>query len=33
LGDAHDVAKAVASVIENDFINGVVLDVNGGLTI
>jgi 3-oxoacyl-[acyl-carrier protein] reductase len=33
LGDAIDVAKAVSSVIENDFINGVVLHVNGGLTI
>jgi len=33
LGEAVDVAKAVASVIENDFINGIVLDVNGGLTI
>lgn len=33
LGKAVEVAQAVASVIENDFINGVVLDVNGGLTI
>lgn len=33
LGEALDVAKAVSSVIENDFINGTVLDVNGGLTI
>lgn len=33
LGEAVDVAKAVASVIENDFINGIVLHVNGGLTI
>lgn len=33
LGEAHEVALAVAAVIENDFINGVVLDVNGGLTI
>lgn len=33
LGDAIDVAKAVLAVIENDFINGAVLDVNGGLTI
>jgi len=33
LGKAVEVAQAVASVIENDFINGVVLDVNGGLSI
>ncbi|MGS2716908.1 SDR family NAD(P)-dependent oxidoreductase [Eionea flava] len=33
LGEALEVAKAVTSVIENEFINGVVLDVNGGLTI
>lgn len=33
LGEAHEVARAVAATIENDFINGVVLDVNGGLTI
>ena len=33
LGDAKEVAKAVVSVIENEFINGVILDVNGGLTI
>lgn len=33
LGEAEEVAKAVASVITNDFINGVVLDVNGGITI
>nr|WP_298683732.1 SDR family oxidoreductase [uncultured Dongia sp.] len=33
LGTAGEVAQAVASVIENDFINGAVLDVNGGLTI
>jgi 3-oxoacyl-[acyl-carrier protein] reductase len=33
LGEAHEVALAVAAVVENDFINGVVLDVNGGLTI
>jgi 3-oxoacyl-[acyl-carrier protein] reductase len=33
LGQAEDVAQAVASVITNDFINGVVLDVDGGLTI
>lgn len=33
LGKAHEVAQAVAAVIENDFINGVILSVNGGLTI
>jgi len=33
LGDAHEVAQAVAALLENDFINGVVLNVNGGLTI
>jgi len=33
LGKAADVAKAVSAVIENDFINGVVLGVDGGLTI
>ena len=33
LGQADEVAQAVVALIENDFINGVVLDVNGGLTI
>jgi 3-oxoacyl-[acyl-carrier protein] reductase len=33
LGEAEDVAKAVVALVENDFINGVVLDVNGGLRI
>lgn len=33
LGSAKEVAQAVAAVIENDFITGMVLDVNGGLTI
>jgi len=33
LGRAQEVAQAVTSVITNDFVNGVVLDVNGGLTI
>jgi len=33
LGRAEEVAQAVASVISNDFMNGVVLNVNGGLTI
>lgn len=33
LGSAIEVAKAVSTLIDNDFMNGVVLDVNGGLTI
>jgi 3-oxoacyl-[acyl-carrier protein] reductase len=33
LGNVGEVAKAVASLIDNDFMNGIVLDVNGGLTI
>jgi len=33
LGEAHEVAQAVVAVIENDFMNGVVLGVTGGLTI
>lgn len=33
LGEAREVALAVAAVVENDFISGVVLNVNGGLTI
>lgn len=33
LGQALDVAKAVVALIDNDFLNGTVLDVNGGLTI
>ena len=33
LGQPHEVAQAVAALIENDFMNGVILDVNGGLTI
>lgn len=33
LGKPHEVAQAVVSLIENDFLNGVILDVNGGLTI
>jgi 3-oxoacyl-[acyl-carrier protein] reductase len=32
LGEAHEVALAVAAVVENDFINGAILNVNGGLT-
>lgn len=32
LGQAEDVAKAVATLVDNDFLNGAVLDVNGGLT-
>lgn len=33
LGVADEVAQAVVALAENDFINGAVLDVNGGLTI
>lgn len=33
LGEAKEIAQAVASVISNDFINGAVLEVNGGITI
>lgn len=33
LGKAEEVAHAVTALIENEFINGVILDVNGGLTI
>lgn len=33
LGQAEEVAQAVIALIENDFINGAVLDVNGGLRI
>ena len=33
LGQPHEVAQAVAALIENDFVNGVVLPVNGGLTL
>ena len=33
LGQADEVAQAVISLIENDFINGVILPVNGGLRI
>jgi len=33
LGKATEVAKAVVALIENDFMNGVVLKVDGGLTI
>lgn len=33
LGESHEVAQAVGLVIENDFINGEVLNVNGGLRI
>lgn len=33
LGQADEVAQAVVALIENDFINGTVLDVNGGLRI
>lgn len=33
LGHPRNVAQAVASLIANDFINGAILPVNGGLTI
>lgn len=33
LGLPLEVAKAVSALIENDFLNGVVLPVNGGLTL
>lgn len=33
LGEAGEVAQAVAAVIGNNFMNGVILNVNGGLTI
>jgi 3-oxoacyl-[acyl-carrier protein] reductase len=33
LGEAQEVALAVASLVENDFVNGVVLRVDGGLRI
>lgn len=33
LGRAEEIAQAVASTILNDFMSGVVLNVNGGLTI
>ena len=33
LGRAEEVAQAVAAVIENVFVNGLVMNVNGGLTI
>lgn len=33
LGKAIEVAKAVAALIDNDFMNGVVLDIDGGLSI
>lgn len=32
LGAAREVALAVISVLENDFVNGAIFDVNGGLT-
>lgn len=33
LGNVTEVAEAVASVITNDFMNGIVLNINGGLVI
>lgn len=33
LGQANEVAQAVIALVENDFINGTVLSINGGLRI
>jgi 3-oxoacyl-[acyl-carrier protein] reductase len=33
LGEVQEVAQAVCAVIENDFLNGVILHVDGGLTL
>lgn len=33
LGQADEIAQAVAAVISNDFINGAILPVNGGLSL
>ena len=33
LGNPHDIANTVAMIIENDFINSTVIDVNGGMCI
>jgi len=33
LGEADEVAQAVCAVVQNDFLNGVILDVDGGLTL
>jgi 3-oxoacyl-[acyl-carrier protein] reductase len=33
LGNPIEVAQAVQALIENEFLNGVVLDVNGGIAI
>ncbi len=33
LGEARNVAQAVLGLIENDFVTGAILDVNGGLSI
>jgi 3-oxoacyl-[acyl-carrier protein] reductase len=33
LGKETDVAKAVMAIIENDFINGVIISVNGGMVL
>lgn len=33
LGEAKEVGKAVAALVDNDFCNGVILDVNGGLSL
>jgi 3-oxoacyl-[acyl-carrier protein] reductase len=33
LGEIENISQSVLYIVENDFINGAVLDVNGGLTI
>lgn len=33
LGNPEEVAQAVLALVENDFCNGVIFDVNGGLTL
>lgn len=33
LGEPLEIAQAVQALVENDFLNGVILDVDGGLTI
>ena len=33
LGNINDITKSILFAIENDFLNGTVIDVDGGLTI
>ncbi len=33
LGEVHDISSGIISVIKNDFINGKVIEIDGGLTI